>query len=87
MSKSSKISAQSFSILEEQTFKNISLLEVQEGLDNMFFTFVNIDDQSDNERSVAMYTYFSIKKLLQALKEKTDPDNVSMVEVNLGIYA
>ena len=87
MQKSSKISKQTFTILEEETFKNFSLEETQESLDKMFFEFMNLEEASDSERTGCTYGYFCIKKLLQSLKEKTDPSNISLVEVNVGFYA
>jgi hypothetical protein len=84
---SNKISKQTFEILEQQSFPNHPIKESSDDLDSMYFSFMKSENPSDFERTSATYAYFSIKKLLQSVKDQTDPSNLSAVSVDISFYA
>lgn len=86
-SKNNRISEQTFEILEKESFNQHSVEQSSDDLDKLYFFFMNSDIPSDNERGMATYSFFAIKKLLQSLKEKTDPSNLSKVNVDVTFYA
>lgn len=84
---SNKISSKTFEILKYETFVNHTIEDCGDDLDRLYFAFMQSENPSDFERTSVTYAYFSIKKLLQSVKDKVDRGAINSVNVDISFFA